>query len=115
MSDNNQLHGVLEFPLTPKTTLKLINALANLYPSRIKIGQHTKDRMLERGISTRDIFNVLKSPRTVVVEGPNEQARQGDYTCHLRGVSSGESVNVILRLNAVDIDPSAKTITVYLT
>ncbi|KJR21504.1 DUF4258 domain-containing protein [Vibrio sp. S234-5] len=115
MPNSKKISPVLERPLTSKTALKLINELATSHPSKIRIGQHTKERMLERRISTRDIFNVLKSPRTAMVEGPNEEAKQGDYTCQLRGVSAGESITVILRLNAVDIDPSAKTITVYVT
>ncbi|ARR46700.1 hypothetical protein CAY59_20870 [Vibrio campbellii] len=107
--------AVVEFPLQPRTALQLINLLANHYSSRVRIGQHTKQRMQQRGITTRDIFNVLKSSRTVMLEGPNEEAKQGDYSCKLRGVSSGESITVVLRLKSVDVEPSANTITVYMT
>ena len=50
-----------------------------------------------------------------MLEGPNEEAKQGDYSCKLRGVSSGESITVVLRLKSVDVEPSANTITVYMT
>lgn len=116
MSEKSSLPAaVVEFPLQPRTALQLINLLANDYSKRVKIGQHTKQRMRERGITTRDIFNVLKSSRTVMLEGPNEEAKQGDYSCKLRGVSSGESITVVLRLKSVDVEPSANAITVYMT
>lgn len=116
MSEKSSIPAaVVEFPLQPRTALQLINLLANDYSSRVKIGLHTKQRMRERGITTRDIFNVLKSGRTVMLEGPNEEAKQGDYSCKLRGVSSGESITVVLRLKSVDVEPSANTITVYMT
>ena len=68
--------------------------------------------MAQRDITFRDIFNVLSSPRTKMEEGPAQQPN-GDYICTLVGVSAGEPLTVVVALKEVDVDPSAKTVTVY--
>jgi hypothetical protein len=112
MKNNPVPTPVSEFPLRSGTAKKTIIDLATNYKSRIKIGKHTLDRMQERGVTIRDIFNVLSSNRSIMLEEPARQT-QGDYICSLYGVSSGEKLTVIIALKDVDVDPSAKTVTVY--
>lgn len=114
MTDINKPEPILEFPLRMGTAKKLINDLAENHKNRIKIGMHTRDRMVERGISIRDIFNILKSPSSIMREEP-ARAPNGDYSCVLDGVSAGEKITVVIALKDVDLDPKAKTITVYIT
>ena len=94
------------------TAKKTINDLATNHKHRIRIGKHTKNRMAERGVSIRDIFNVLSSSRSIMQEEPARQAN-GDYICTLLGVSAGERITVVIALKEIDVDPEAKTVTVY--
>ena len=113
MTDNSEPIPVSEFPLRMSVAKKTINDLAKNHKHRIRIGKHTKDRMVERGVSIRDIFNVLSSSRSVMQEEPARQPN-GDYICALVGVSAGERITVVVALKEVDVDPKAKTVTVYI-
>ncbi|MDW6002839.1 DUF4258 domain-containing protein [Vibrio mangrovi] len=112
MTDNPKPAPVSEFPLRMGTAKKTINDLAKNHKHRIRIGRHTKDRMAERGVSIRDIFNVLSSSRSTMQEEPARQAN-GDYICSLLGVSAGERITVVIALREIDVAPGAKTVTVY--
>ena len=113
MTNNAKPTPASEFPLRMSVAKKIINDLAKNHKHRIRIGKHTKDRMVERGVSIRDIFNVLSSPRSMLLEEPARQPN-GDYICPLLGVSSGERITVVIALKEVDVDPRAKTVTVYI-
>tara|TARA_B110000008_G_C16885992_1_gene530861 strand:- start:875 stop:1219 length:345 start_codon:yes stop_codon:yes gene_type:complete len=112
MTNNSEPTPVSEFPLRMGTAKKTINDLATNHKHRIRIGKHTKNRMAERGVSIRDIFNVLSSSRSIMQEEPARQAN-GDYICTLLGVSAGERITVVIALKEIDVDPEAKTVTVY--
>ncbi|PSW20187.1 DUF4258 domain-containing protein [Photobacterium sanctipauli] len=64
---------VSQFPLQAGTALKIVNDLATNFKSRVRFSGHCRDRMKERGIRERDIFNVLKSKRSQIDEGPAQQ------------------------------------------
>lgn len=113
MTNKPEATPVSEFPLRMGTAKKTINDLAKNHKGRIRIGKHTKDRMAERGVFIRDIFNVLSSPRSIMQEEPARQAN-GDYICTLLGVSAGERITVVIALKDIDVDPEAKTVTVYI-
>ena len=112
MTNDSEPTPVSEFPLRMGTAKKTINDLAKNHKQKIRIGKHTKDRMAERGVSIRDIFNVLENSRSIMQEEPARQPN-GDYICNLLGVSAGEKITVIIALKDVDIHPVAKTVTVY--
>lgn len=112
MTNNSEPAPVSEFPFRIGTAKKIINDLATNHKNRIRIGKHTKKRMAERGVSIRDIFNVLSSSRSIIQEEPARQAN-GDYICTLLGVSAGERITVVIALKEIDVGPEAKTVTVY--
>ncbi|WP_305843183.1 DUF4258 domain-containing protein [Photobacterium leiognathi] len=112
MSNDQKPDPILEFPLRMGTAKKAIHDLAINHEHRIRIGAHTRQRMKERDISIRDIFNVLRSQHSIMREEPARQP-SGDYICALDGVSAGEKITVVIALKNFDHDPRALTVTVY--
>ena len=112
MTNNSVPTPVTEFPLRSGTAKKTIIDLATNHKDRIRIGFHTKERMQERGVTIRDIFNILSSHRSVMQEEPARQPN-GDYKCEMYGVSAGETLTVVIALKDIDVDPRAETVTVY--
>ncbi|MGR6834256.1 DUF4258 domain-containing protein [Aliivibrio wodanis] len=100
-----------EFPLSSVSAKRLINDLANNHTSRILLGKHTRLRMEQRGVSRRQIFQVLGNKHSRITEAPH-QTPCGDWKCNLQGVAAGEIIEVVISLKRHEYDPSAFIVTV---
>lgn len=56
--EENTPKGIAEFPLTEMTARYIVNDLAENFTSRIRWSKHVKQRMLERGVTSRQILTL---------------------------------------------------------
>lgn len=102
---------IAEFPLTEQSAKKIIRDLASNHTKRIKFKRHTKERQTQRGITDRQIINVLKSRSSIITEGPYQEAN-GSWTFNIEGMAAGKRIRVVVALYRHEEDPSAFIITV---
>ena len=105
--------GVYEFPLTKKSARKIINNLAENHTDRIRWSHHVKMRMVERGVTTRQILTLLKSKRSVFREGPYE-APNGNWKFNLKGMAAGTVIELTVALKNHHNNPNAILVTVWI-
>ena len=69
-----------------------------LEPSRVTVTLHAEDRMLERGFSNRDLFNILETGQVV---GKPTLTERGEWKCkvvkRLRGSREAGAVTLIAK------------------
>lgn len=75
-----------ESPLTQASARFILNALAEHFSERIRWSNHVKQRMLERQITTSQIFTLLKNKRSIFREGPYQESN-GDWKFNLKGIT----------------------------
>ena len=110
--NDNKPQGVYEFPLTEDTARNIVRNLANNYTNRIRWSGHVKKRMLERGVSSRQIMTLLKNKHSVFREGPYEEAN-GDWKFNLKGLAAGQIIELTVALKNHHDDPKAILVTVW--
>ena len=104
---------VIEFPLSVKSAKTIIQDLAEHHSSSIKLSSHCRQRMRERGVTIRQIFQVLKCPHSQMTEEPHQTAA-GSWKFNLKGFASGDRVEVVIDLKNSEYDPSAYLVTVII-
>ncbi len=104
---------VVEFPLKDRSAKKIIQDLATNHSRNIKLRKHCKERMKERGVSIRQVFQVLKCPHSQFTERPHQTPR-GSWKFNLRGVSCGERIEIVIDLHNSETDPEAYVVTVII-
>jgi hypothetical protein len=104
---------IVEFPLQDKSAKKIIQDLATNHSHSIRLRQYCKERMRERGVNIRQIFQVLKCPRSRFTERPCQTPR-GSYKFNLQGFASGELIEVVIDLHNSETDPEAYVVTVII-
>lgn len=102
---------IVEFPLKDKSVKKIIQDLAANHSSSIKLRKHCRDRMKQRGVSIRQIFQVLECTHSKFSERPCQTPR-GSWKFSLKGVASGELLEIVVDLHNSETDPEAYVITV---
>jgi len=112
LMSENKPQGVYEFPLTEETARNIVRDLANNHTNRIRWSRHIKDRMSERGISSRQIMTLLKNKHSVFREGPYEEPN-GDWKFNLKGLAAGNVIELTVALKNHYDDPKAALITVW--
>lgn len=110
--DENTPKGIVEFPLTEMTARYIVNDLAENYTSRIRWSRHVKQRMLERGVTSRQILTLLKSKHSVFREGPYQELN-GDWKFNLKGLAAGKIIELTVVLKNHQDAPSLVLVTVW--
>lgn len=107
---------IVQLPLTTDKAKQIIRELATYHSSKILLGTHSKERMNERGITRKQIFDVLKSKHNTITERPTETPK-GSWKLNIQGVASGIRIEIVIDLRNADVahaNTSAFVITVIL-
>lgn len=110
--EENYPKGIAEFPLTENSARRIINDLASHHTARIRWSRHVKQRMLERGVTTRQVLTLLKSKHSVFREGPY-QLVNGDWKFNLKGMAAGRIIELAVVLKNHWHSPSSVLVTVW--
>jgi hypothetical protein len=110
---NEKPEGIAEFPLTENSARKIINDLAENHTNRIRWSSHVKDQLRARGVTSTQIYTLLKSKRSVFREGPY-QVPSGEWNFNVKGMASGDHIELVVSLKNHDFDPRAKLVTVWI-
>ncbi|WP_422138204.1 DUF4258 domain-containing protein [Endozoicomonas sp. ALC020] len=109
--DSKKPHTVEEFPLKPNSALNIVRDLADNHTQSVRFSQHAKDRMLERGVSNKQVFDVLGSHRSYITESPYQTPR-GTWKFNLMGFSSGTAIELVIDIRRPEDAPSIYIVTV---
>ena len=104
--------GIVEFPLSEYSARKIINDLAENHTKRIRWSKHIKQRMFERGITSRQILTLLKSKHSIFREGPYPELN-GDWKFNLKGMAAGSIIELTVAIKNHCSSPSSILITVW--
>ncbi|MCW7551079.1 DUF4258 domain-containing protein [Endozoicomonas gorgoniicola] len=102
---------IKEFPLKPKSALSIVRDLAANHTQHVRFGQHAKERMLERGVSNRQVFDVLRSRHSYITESPCQTPR-GSWKFNLMGFSSGDTIELVIDVRRPEDRPGIYLVTV---
>ena len=102
---------VKEFPLRPNSALKIVRNLAENHTQLVRFSQHAKERMLERGVTNKQIFDVLRSQRSYITENPC-QPPKGSWKFNLMGFSSGDAIELVIDIRRPEDRPGVYLVTV---
>ncbi|PTB85004.1 hypothetical protein C9927_00315 [Pseudidiomarina aestuarii] len=111
--EENKPKGSADHPLTETLARKILVDLAENNTGQIRWSRHVKMRMIERGITSRQILTVLKSRHSVFREGPFE-AINGDWKLNISGMAAGTIIQVTLAIENFRDDPAAVVVTVWI-
>ena len=111
--EENTPKGIAEFPLTQKTARLILNDLAENFTSRICWSRHMRLRMVERGITTRQVLTLLKSKHSVFQEGPYRELN-GDWKFNLKGLTAGQIITLSVVLKNHHDSPRSVLVTVWI-
>ena len=109
MDENNQ--PIVTFPLQDKVAKQIICDLASNQTHKVRFGQHAKQRMTERNVTIRQVFDVLKNANSYFTERPHPTPR-GSWKCNLLGIAAGERIEVVIDLKECETEPNAYIVTV---
>ncbi|MGI9283130.1 MAG: DUF4258 domain-containing protein [Endozoicomonas sp.] len=105
--------SIKEFPLKANSALKIVRDLAENHTGSVRFSLHAKERMLERRVSNKQVFDVLKSCRSYVTEHPS-QTPKGSWKFTMLGFSSGDVIELVIDLRRPEHDPAAYLVTVII-
>ncbi len=108
---NENSHLTVTFPLQDKVAKQIIRNLASNQTQKVRIGQHAKQRMTERNVTIRQVFDVLKSASSYFTERLHMTAA-GSWKCNLLGIAAGERIEVVIDLKECETEPNAYIVTV---
>jgi hypothetical protein len=111
--DNMDFNGVVEFPLSERAARKILKKLASEHTDRIRWSIHIKRRMLQRGVTSRQILLLLKNRHLIFKEGPY-LAANGDWKFNIIGGVSGDVLELVIALRNPNSSPKAMLITVWI-
>lgn len=103
----------VSFPLQEKITRKIVQDLALNASHKIRFGSHAKQRMIERGVSTKQVMTVLQDNASRFTEKPH-LTPNASWKFNLQGFAAGEIIEVVVDLKNVESDPNAFVVTVIL-
>lgn len=103
---------VNEFPLTEYGARKIIHDLAFNHNERIRWSHHVKHRMVERDITSRQVYILLRSQYFVITEGPFKTP-SGDWKLSIKGLAAGSVIELTLAIARHHFDPSLTLVTVW--
>ena len=106
-----QGQSVIGFGFDHCSIRRVTARLAEEDSSRIRLSQHARRRMQERGVTIRQIFDVLRDRRSHVTEGPAATAA-GSWKFNLQGFSSGEIIELVLDMRGQEPELSVLLVTV---
>lgn len=99
---------VKQIPLTPASFLKKLREIAQ-DSHRVIITLHAKQRMRERRINTKQVFECL---RTGQIAEPVHKTLQGDWKATLEYLYAGDLVRVVVALEQQEDGDFAVVVTV---
>lgn len=102
---------IQDFPLQPKKAREILITLATEYTHYIRYSKHAKERMVERGVTNKQVFDILRSRYSRITEGP-APTPTGTWKLNLLGFSSGESIELVIDLKRLEDAPTAYLVTV---
>ena len=109
--DIKKPHTVKEFPLRPNSALSIVRDLAENHTQLVRFSLHAKERMLERGVTNKQVFDILRSRRSYITETPC-QTPKGSWKFNLMGFSSGEAIELVIDIRNPEEKPGAYLVTV---
>ena len=101
------------FPLQENIARKIVQNLVISESYKIRFGSHAKQRMMERGISIKQIMTVLQDNASRFTEKPHLTA-SASWKFNLQGFASGDVIEVVVDLKNIEYDPNAFVVTVML-
>jgi hypothetical protein len=101
----------ITFPLQDKVAKLIIRELATHQTHQVRLSLHAKQRMAERNVSIRQIFDVLKSTHSEFAERPH-LTPAGCWKCNLIGIAAGERIEVVIDLKECETTPNVFIVTV---
>jgi hypothetical protein len=104
---------MVSFPLQEKIARKIVQDLALTASHKIRFGSHAKERMIERGINTKQVMTVLQDNASRFTEKPHLTA-SASWKFNLQGFAAGEIIEVVVDLRNVENNPNAFIVTVIL-
>ena len=102
-----------EFPLSGRSARKILRDLVEHRSVGIKFSRHALKRMIERGVTNRQVFQVINSKSSRIIEGPSQTA-SGSWNIVLQGHVSGDNVRVVFDIQRCETDPGAYVVTVII-
>ena len=102
---------IKEFPLRPNSALNIVRDLAANHTQYVRFSQHAKERMLERGVTNKQVFDVLRSQHSYITENPC-QTPKGSWKFNLMGFSSGEAIELVIDVRRPEDRPGIYLVTV---
>ena len=104
-------NSVIGFVFDHCSIKRVAARLAEEDSSRIRLSLHARQRMRERGVTIRQILDVLRNKRSQVTEGPAVTAA-GSWKFSLLGFSGGEAIELVLDMQGLEPDLSVLLVTV---
>ena len=108
---HRQGRSVIGFGLDRCSVKRVAARLAEEDSSRIRLSRHARQRMQERGVTIRQVLDVLKSKHSYVTEGPAGTAT-GSWKFNLMGFSAGEALELVLDMRGLEPELSVLLVTV---
>lgn len=108
---HRQGRSVISFGFDRCSIRRVVARLAEEDSSRIRLSQHARKRMQERGVTIRQVLDVLKSKHSYVTEGPAKEAA-GNWKFNLMGFSAGEAIELVLVMRGLEPELSVLLVTV---
>ena len=109
--DAKKPFSVREFPLSAIAARKIVKDLAENHTSRIRLSNHARERMKERGVISRQVLEVLRSKNSYCTEEPHPTP-SGSWKFNLKGFAAGSNLEVVVDIKRHDEDPMAYIVTV---
>lgn len=81
--------------LTENEARTILNTLATRYNEKIHFTKHVRERMKERDITTRQIFNLFGNSKLIFTEGPYQNAK-GNWVFNVKANIAGEAITVTI-------------------
>ena len=109
--ENKKTAKVLSFPMPEKAAWEIIRRTVELDEGGVRFTYHAKTRMQERGVSSIQVINVMKSQSSRMNEGPY-QAPGGDWKCEIEGCAAGVAIKIALAIQDYPDEEKVIVITV---
>lgn len=90
------MENVLQLELTPVQAKRIITTIKKENPERILFTKHASERMVERGITNRQIMKCIE--HGYVVEGPYRDI-YGNWKMTMETISAGDRISTVAVLD----------------
>lgn len=113
MPEKPPIGNITEFPLSLQTARNTIIDMACHHSEKIRFGIHAQQRMIERSVTTAEVFSILSSKHSLFTEAPH-QTPKGSWKFNLRGCVAGKVIEVVIDLRRIETAPNAYIVTVFI-